>query len=176
MTNLWGAYAIIEGVQHHLERKPEYHFLIRPLTHRDQLKIDKEVQALSYFDLEADRMVYPTNPQVALIEVATAYGGGNIPWIKEKVVDGKLVQEAFDPPAPVSDLEVIKEYIGDLPFPVVEELWVAVGKANPTIGPKLQRELAEKLIKTARLLKSHLEASDDTQVKEALENLEDILT
>ena len=175
MENIWGDYAILDGVTHNLERKPEFFFNIRPITAADELAMQKIFQKIEHFDADLNRIIPVSNLDAQIVEVAMAYAGSNIPHVKESVKDGKLVQEKFDPPAVGSPFEVVREYIESMNRVVVEELWLAVGKANPTLGPKLQNELANRIFSAVKLLRLSTEVSQDEKVLEALGLLNAIL-
>lgn len=167
--NIWGDYAIVSGVRHNLLKKPEFYFDIRPLTANDELAVQKAIQRT--YRLEDNRFIQPTNLEVAIYEVAAAYGYSNIPLTKETVKDGKLIQEHFDPPAPGSTFDTIVDYVKSMPYVVVEELWGEVGKANPTMGPKMQKEMAEKL----EQIYSAVKRSTDPEMESVAKLLEDLL-
>lgn len=174
MSDLWGDYAIVSGVRHFLEKSPEYFVDIRPLTAKDELAIQKRIQKGTYF--EGERLVQPLSFEIATWELAAALAHTNIPLVKEVVKDGKLEQEHFEFVAPGSTFEDRLAFVDTLHTSVVQELWLAVSQANPTLGPKLQAEMANKLTKAHTNLKDFLASKDEKLVEEAMTILDEILS
>jgi hypothetical protein len=128
MKKSFGNYALIDPVRHVFEREPDWWWMIRPPTARDELAVARVLSTdRSRIELDGTRTtMLPMTLEVAMREVAVTFGGTNIPTSETD-------------PAPVlkegASWEQVEEILKEMPRDMLIELWMAVGEAVPGWGP-----------------------------------------
>ncbi len=138
----FGKYAIIDKVEHHFDKEPDWYWNIKPPTSGDELAMSKFlVQNRTEVDQYGVRREFPpTYTEIAYREIALCFGGTNIP---KGGKDGKSVEEGGDPI--LSDgarIEQIEAILRKMPHAMVMEIWGAIADSVPGWGP--QRPKASK--------------------------------
>jgi hypothetical protein len=137
MKKNFGKYAIIDPVKHVFEKEPDWYWLIKPPTAKDELAVQR-ILAQDRFKNELDgsrTQMFVTTLEVALREIAVTFGGTNIPTSETD-------------PAPIlkegAAWNEVEEVLKEMPRPMLLELWKAVGDAVPGFGPAKSPKLASK--------------------------------
>ena len=129
----FGKYAIIDKVEHHFEKEPDWVWWIEPPTSGDELNMQKfTVNNRVEQGPDGVRHEYPlTLVEIAHREIALTFGGTNIPDDDGKPILGEN--------APVGAIETV---LKQMPHDLVMEIWKAIGEAVPGWGmaPKVQPE------------------------------------
>ncbi len=137
----FGSYAIIDVVEHHFEKEPDWVWKIKPPTSGDELAMSKFlVQNRVEIDPSGTRREYPpTYTEIAYREVALLFGGTNIPKGGKK---GKSVEEGGDPVlSSGAKVEQIEGVLRRMPHAMVMEIWGAIADAVPGWGPQRPKAL-----------------------------------
>ncbi len=132
----FGNYAIVDKVEHHFEKEPDWVWKIKPPTSGDELAMSKFlVQNRVEVDPSGVRHEFPpTYTEIAYREIALCFGGTNIP---KGGKNGKPVEEGGDPI--LSDgarIEQIEAILRKMPHPMVMEIWGAIADSVPGWGPQ----------------------------------------
>ena len=129
----FGNYAILDIVEHHFEKEPDWVWKIKPPTSGDELAMQKFMVNNRYeIDVEGTRREFPpTVIEIAYREIAITFSGTTIPGD-----DGKPI---LADNAKVSDIE---NMLRQFPHEMTMEIWKALGAAVPGWGMK-QAPLAE---------------------------------
>jgi hypothetical protein len=124
----FGKYAIVSDVKHALEQEPDWFWIIRPPTAKDEMEVSK-ILSTDRTKVEADgtRVTrLTTTLEVAICEIAVTFGGTNIPTSETD-------------PTPIlktnASLAEVEAALKDMPRALILELWNAVGDAVPGWGP-----------------------------------------
>ncbi len=132
----FGNYAIIDNVEHHFEKEPEWVWKIKPPTSGDELAMSKFlVQNRVEIDPSGVRREFPpTYTEIAYREIALCFGGTTIP---KGGKGGKPVSEGGDPILSDSArIEQIEATLRRMPHEMVMEIWGAIADAVPGWGPQ----------------------------------------
>ena len=116
----FGKYAILDKSTHTFELMPEWSWTFKPTNSEDELAIAKFITVQN-----------PTWLEIAWRELALSFGSTTIP-VSE--TDPKLVLE------PGATVEQVEAVLKKMPLAMVQELWKALGEANPLWGPRLDPE------------------------------------
>jgi hypothetical protein len=111
----FGKYAVLRSAKHTFEKEPEWWWKIAPVTPPMQIAFGNWANGKN-----------PNWIEIALHEIALSFDGTNIPSFDIKL-DSLDVEEK-------SDL-LIDQVLTYMPVEMLEELWLAVGEANPMWGP-----------------------------------------
>jgi hypothetical protein len=127
----FGKYAVLNTSRHHFELEPDWWWDIKPISSEEELDMTKFMSTNRYYTTrDGVRHEHPaTWVEIAYREIALAFGGTNIPK-DPKDPDVPVLAEN----AKVSDVENV---LRKMPQEMVNEIWRAVGEANPTWGPGL---------------------------------------
>jgi hypothetical protein len=121
----FGKYAILDVVEHHFEKEPDWVWRIKPPNSGDELAMQK-FMVNNRYEIDADgtrREFPPTYIEVAYREIAVTFAGTNIPGD-----DGKpILADA----AKVFDVENI---LRQMPHEMIMEIWKAIWEAVPGWG------------------------------------------
>src|SRR5512138_3418405 len=92
----FGKYAIVDAVEHHFEKEPDWVWKIKPPTSGDELAMSKFlVQNRVEIDSAGTRReLPPTYTEIAYREIALCVGGTTIPKGGKK---GKSLEDGGDP-------------------------------------------------------------------------------
>ena len=128
----FGKYAVVDPIEYHFEKMPEWIWKIKPPTSGDELKMQK-FMAYNRYEVGADgvrREFPPTTMEVCHRELSLTFAGTNIPSDVEKPVEegGEPVLKA------AASLETIENTLRQMPPEMVMELWGALGEAVPGWG------------------------------------------
>ncbi len=132
----FGDYAIIDAVEHHFEKEPDWIWKIKPPTSGDELAMSKFlVQNRVEVDAAGIRREFPpTYTEIAYREIALCFGGTNIPR------GGKKGTPVADGGEPVlkddARIEQIEAVLRKMPHPMVMEIWGAIADHVPGWGPQ----------------------------------------
>jgi hypothetical protein len=132
MKKSFGKYAIIDPVKHVFEKEPEWYWMIKPPTAKDELAVSRILATdRSRIEIDGSRTsMLPTTLEIAMREIAVTFGGTNIPTSETD-------------PAPVlkdnATVEQVEDLLKEMPRGMVFELWTAVGNAIPGWGPAKPR-------------------------------------
>ncbi len=132
----FGNYAIIDVVEHHFEKEPDWVWKIKPPTSGDELAMSKFlVQNRVEQDASGVRREFPpTYTEIAYREIALTFGGTTIPKGGKK---GKSLTEGGDPILSESArIEQIEAVLRKMPHEMVMEIWGAIADAVPGWGPQ----------------------------------------
>ncbi len=132
----FGSYAIIDVVEHHFEKEPDWVWKIKPPTSGDELAMSKFlVQNRVEIDSIGTRREFPpTYTEIAYREIALCFGGTTIP---KSGKNGKPVAEGGDPLLPDNArVEQIEATLRRMPHEMVMEIWAAIADAVPGWGPQ----------------------------------------
>jgi hypothetical protein len=132
----FGSYAIIDNVEHHFEKEPDWVWKIKPPTSGDELAMSKFlVQNRVEVDATGIRREFPpTYTEIAYREIALCFGGTTIP---KGGKNGKAVAEGGDPIlSEHAKIEQIESVLRKMPHPMVMEIWGAIADAVPGWGPQ----------------------------------------
>ena len=127
----FGGYSIAEPITHFFEKEPTWWWRVMPITSGHELEIQKfSIINRIVTDMGGQRHEFPpTIQETAYREIALTFGGCNITH-EMLNADGKgLLLESG---AGIAEIEAV---LRDMPQAMVDELWKAVGDANPTWGP-----------------------------------------
>jgi hypothetical protein len=132
----FGSYAVIDPHKHEFEKEPEWYWLIRPSVSGDELAMAKfwARRAPVTNGEEGETVVlHPHWIEIMHREIATLFAGTNIPKDPKKPVSegGKPILEEN------AKIEEIEAILRKMPEAMVEEIWVALGKAVPFWGPRI---------------------------------------
>jgi hypothetical protein len=122
----FGSYAIIDVVDHHFTKEPDWIWKIKPPTSGAELELAKFIhqnRVITGVD-GIRREVPPVNLEIAHREVALTFGGTNIPDEEGKPI--------LKDDANVFEVEAV---LRAMPHEMVMEIWKAVGDASVTWGP-----------------------------------------
>ena len=128
----FGNYAIIDPVKHSFEREPDWWWMIKPPTAKDELAVAR-ILSTDRTRMGADgtrENLMPTTLEIAMREVAVTFAGTNIPT-SESDATPILPRDA--------SWEKVEEFLRDMPREMLLELWHAVGDAVPGWGPAKPR-------------------------------------
>jgi hypothetical protein len=124
----FGKYAIVEPVKYSFKKEPDWYWLIKPPTAKDELAVSR-ILTTDRSKIEGDgtrTTVLPTTLEVAIREVAVTFSGTNI-------------RTSESDPTPIlnqdASWEVVEAVLQEMPREMVIELWIAVGEAVPGWGP-----------------------------------------
>jgi hypothetical protein len=132
----FGKYAIIDNAEHKFEKEPGWYWRFHAATSADELAIAKLYSEKGTTVTGNDGKQYNIPPHVVEImhrEIALLFAGTNIPLDSEKPVGEPILKED----ASVEDVERV---LRQMPEEMVEEIWVALGKAIPFWGPPRKPE------------------------------------
>jgi hypothetical protein len=140
-------YAILSPVKHSFAKEPKLFWTIRPSTSRDELAMTVfSTTEGSFLDAKGEKTIrYPNIIEITWRELATLFGGTNIPTseIPQEELDKCVTQEDVDKlydalPRLNNDatIDQIEALLGDMPHAMVREAWFALGEANPGWGPR----------------------------------------
>lgn len=119
----FGNYALTEPVEYRFEKEPEWLWMIKPVTARDELEMSRFVA------LASKRETPLTWLESAIHEIAICFAGTNI--LGE---DGEPILKEN------ARITAVEDVLKDMPIEMVTELWRAVGEANPLWGPPKPRQ------------------------------------
>lgn len=124
----FGQYSVIDTPKYYLDKEPTWYWAFRPITSEDDLRLHRFVGEKNRTWLE-----------VAWMELALAFGGTNIPAEEGVPILGDdLIIDPSDPEAKVTEkIETVTSVLQAMPTQMVSELWSALGRANPLLGPVL---------------------------------------
>lgn len=127
----FGKYAIIDVVEHHFEKEPEWVWKIKPPASGDELAMSKFlVQNRVEVDNTGTRREFPpTYTEIAYREIALCFGGTTI-----QKPNGDLILKDD------ARIEQIEAMLRKMPHSMVMEIWGAIADSVPGWGP--QRPLA----------------------------------
>lgn len=137
----FGKYAIIDIVEHHFEKEPDWVWKIKPPTSGDELAMSKFlVQNRVEIDATGTRREFPpTYTEIAYREIALCFGGTTIPK------GGKAGKAIADGGEPIlkedARVEVIEAVLRKMPHPMVMEIWGAIADSVPGWGPQRPKAL-----------------------------------
>ncbi len=132
----FGRYAIIDVVEHHFEKEPDWVWKIKPPTSGDELAMSKFlVQNRVEIGPDGTRREFPpTYTEIAYREIALCFGGTSIP------AGGKKGKSLEDGGKPILDdsakIDLIEAVLRKMPHPMVMEIWGAIADAVPGWGPQ----------------------------------------
>lgn len=132
----FGRYAIIDTVEHHFEKEPDWIWKIKPPTSGDELAMSKFlVQNRVEVDATGTRREFPpTYTEIAYREIALCFGGTTIP---KGGKNGQPVAEGGEPILKEdARVEQIEAVLRRMPHPMVMEIWGAIADAVPGWGPQ----------------------------------------
>lgn len=128
--NIWGDYIILTNTRHTLAQLPEFYWDIAPVTSRDEINAERELQKRTKFEPDPAGgppfFIPPVQTDVAVVEIAASFAGCKMPGSVGGIA----------PPSKGASFADVLTYVEDLPYSVVQELWKAVGEVNPTWGPR----------------------------------------
>ena len=129
MNRKFGKYAILDKVKHVFEKEPQWWWMIKPPTAKDELAVARVLSTdRSRIELDGTRTTtLPMTLEVAMREVAVTFGGTNIPTSESDSTP--VLKEA-------ATYEEVEEILKDMPREMLIELWIAVGDAIPGWGPR----------------------------------------
>ena len=120
-------YAVIEPYKHTFEKEPEFYWLIKPPTIKEEIALSRFYQEGRVRMFDAQRVVYPwSNIEIAIRQLALLFAGTNI--TKDGSEELVLTDKA--------DLNAVEKYLGSLPTPAVQELWKASWRKCSRLGPR----------------------------------------
>jgi hypothetical protein len=132
----FGKYAVIAPYKHEFEMEPDWYWMIRPSISEDELAMAKFYQSKSKIldGKEGDsQIIRPHWIEIMYREIATLFAGTNIPKDPNKPIkDGG--EPILKENASIDEVEVV---LRKMPEKMVEEIWVALGKAVPFWGPNI---------------------------------------
>lgn len=128
----FGSYAIIDVVEHHFEKEPEWVWKIKPPTSGDELAMSKFlVQNRVEVDATGTRREFPpTYTEIAYREIALCFGGTTIPKGNGEPI--------LKPGASVDQIEAL---LRRMPHAMVMEIWGAIADSVPGWGPQRPKAL-----------------------------------
>jgi hypothetical protein len=128
----FGKYAVLGAVTHHFELEPDWYWIVKPATSQDELEMAKFMSANRYYTTrDGVRHEQPANwIEIEYREIALTFGGTNIPIDPERPDSGPILNDK----AKLLEIEAV---LKSMPQEMVNEIWKAVGEANPTWGPGL---------------------------------------
>lgn len=126
---MFGKYTVLDSPMYHLDLEPTWWWKFRPITSEDDIRLYR-------FVMEKPRIWV----EIARAELAYAFGGTNIPLEEgEPIISDDYIIQLDDPDAKVNEkVEGIISVLRTMPTELVKELWVALGKANPLLGPNFK--------------------------------------
>jgi len=129
----FGNYAIITPITYHFEKEPEWYWIFKPPTARNELDLQKFMfQKRTRRTANGVEELPATFMEVVMRQLALTFGGTNIPNYKE--VDGEWIP-IEEPILKEGDRpEKIEEVLGAMPTDLVQELWEALGEHVPNWG------------------------------------------
>lgn len=139
----FGNYAIIDIVEHHFEKEPDWIWKIKPPTSGDELAMSKFlVQNRVEVDNTGTRREFPpTYTEIAYREIALCFGGTNIP---KNGKAGTPVEDGGDPILKEdARVEQIEAALRKMPHPMVMEIWGAIADSIPGWGPQRPKALMD---------------------------------
>jgi hypothetical protein len=124
----FGNYAIVSEIKHEFTKEPDWWWIIKPPTGRDELEVSKLLSTdRTRMDEEGNRVsVMPTTLEIAIREISVTFGGTNIPT-SESDPTPMLKKDA--------SLAEVEQAVKEMPREMIFELWNAVGDAVPGWGP-----------------------------------------
>lgn len=136
MSMTFGKYAINEAITHYFRQEPTWWWRILPITAAAELELQKfSVVNRVVTDAAGTRHEFPpTYIETAMHEIAATFGGTNITFEDTQAPGGKV--PVLKENASIGEIEAV---LVQMPPEMVEELWSAVGEANPTWGPPRTR-------------------------------------
>lgn len=123
----FGKYAIIDAVEYHFEKEPDWVWKIKPPTSGDELAMSKFlVQNRVEVDATGTRREFPpTYTEIAYREIALCFGGTNIPK-----ANGDPILKAD------ARIEQVEAVLRKMPHAMVMEIWGAIADHVPGWGPQ----------------------------------------
>src|SRR5512133_3261664 len=123
----FGSYAIIDVVEHHFEKEPDWVWKIKPPTSGDELAMSKFlVQNRVEVDSSGTRREFPpTYTEIAYREISLCFGGTTIPKSNGEPI--------LKPDARVEQIEAV---LRKMPHAMVMEIWGAIADHVPGWGPQ----------------------------------------
>ena len=137
----FGSYAIVDAVEHHFEKEPDWVWKIKPPTSGDELAMSKFlVQNRVEIGVDGTRREFPpTYTEIAYREIALTFGGTTIP---KGGKGGKSVEDGGDPILKDdARVEVVEAVLRKMPHPMVMEIWGSIADAIPGWGPQRPKAL-----------------------------------
>jgi hypothetical protein len=136
MKKNFGKYAILDKVKHVFEKEPQWWWMIKPPTAKDELAVARVLSTdRSRIELDGTRTtMLPMTLEVAMREVAVTFGGTNIPTSETDPTP--VLKEGVS-------YEKVEKILEEMPREMLLELWIAVGDAIPGWGPKKQKPAPE---------------------------------
>lgn len=147
----FSGYAVLTDVIHGFQKKPGFTWTIRPQTVQDEIRVQQLINQNTRFIADEDGRripIPPTRIELAVFEIATTFGGTTL-----KTDDGEFVIKSDAPLHEVLDL------LHNMPTEMINELWIAVGKANPMMGP------SGSILALADVLRALEDMTDDEKEK-----------
>jgi len=130
----FGNYAIINAVTYYFEKEPDWYWMFKPPTAKNELELQQFLfQGRTRTANGVSEQLPATSMEIVFEQLALTFGGTNIPKYKEQ--EGEWVATEEPVLKASSDIGKIKEVLGDMPTVLVQELWKALGKHVPDWGP-----------------------------------------
>ncbi len=147
----FSSYAILVPIEYHFKKEPRLYWKFKPASSRDELLMTTFATSESNFPGSNGQTVvrYPNIIEIAWREIATLFGGTNIPTseISQEDLEKCDTQEDVNKlvlalPLLNNDatIEQVEALLGSMPHLMVSELWAALGEANPGWGPRKEKK------------------------------------
>lgn len=136
----FGKYAVLDNTRYVFTKESDFWWDIRPVTAGDELAMSKfmVVNRTVRQPDGTERDLPPVWMEIAFREIALSFAGTNIPADPDK-----KVEEGGDPFIRVGESpESIEAKLRQMPNDMINELWKAVGEANPLWGPPKPRQVS----------------------------------
>ena len=129
----FGKYAVIRPITYHFEKEPDWYWIFKPPTTRDELDLQKFMfQKRTHRTASGVEELPATFMEVVMRQLALTFDGTNIPKYEE--IDGELQETGkpiLDKDASTEEVEAV---LGEMPTDLTQELWKALGEHVPNWG------------------------------------------